>query len=301
MKKDIKIGIVYGVNDYENAAMLQALNDATVAMKDAGGRLDLEILIERPQLAEFYLLRDSELTNLNTDGYREIEDAMLDRLCESIRVLKRGGAQKIIIPYGAQMVYPTDYIIEKTGCSPCHVLYLTVRNMVKGVVQRREMKSFQEEQLQIKRVGMLGALGVMGLFRPAESFSNSDYLEEHIEKVSYSLASPSDRVTVWQHLSDVFYGKEKEDGALTREFCVTETEKMANFYQRVFSRKGLQGLFVTDFWTEKLLAVEHPTDGLVGQTMLPNGLKLPTINLERVEAWAIINDLLNGDDNRLPE
>lgn len=301
MKKDIRIGIVYGVNDYENAAMLQALNDATVAMKGAGSQLGLEILIERPQLAESYLLRDSELANLNTDDCREIEDVILDRLCESIMVLKQSGVQKIIIPYGAQMVYPTDYITDKTGCSPCHVLYLTVRNMVKGVVQRREMKSFLEEQLQIQRAGMLGAMGVMGLFRPAESFSNSDYLEEHIEKVSYSLASPSDRLAVWQHLSDVFYGKEKEDGTLTREFCVTETVKMADFYQQVFSRKGLQGLFVTDFWTEKLLAVEYPNDGLIGQTVLPNGLKLPTINLERAEAWAIINDLLNGDDNRLPE
>lgn len=284
----MKIGLVYGVNEYENRAFLEELQRAWDSLQNSD---ELEVLIAQPDLKRSYLVIEREEDN----SYQETT-MVCERLCDAICNLKQSGAQEVIVLLGAQKIFPIDYIMERTGAKLRFDMCGYMRDQIKGVARRDRLvhSDFDVMMEWAEKNHKLGSIGVMGLSALAEAISGSDYLEEHIEKTSFSLATPINRQAVWQQLSAAFYANVQPSSLYHKilcKLCLDETMAMDDCYRRAFGGLGLGGLLVTDFWTESLFGVEYD-GGLVGKAMLPNNIVLPVINLEKVEAWSIVSELI---------
>lgn len=285
----MKIGLVCGVNECENRAFLEELQRAWDSLQNSGE--ELEVLTAQPDLKKPYLAVENEAVN----SYQTMT-AVCERLCDAICNLKQSGAQEVIVLLGAQKIFPIDYIMERTGAKLRFDMCGYMRDQIKGVARRDRLahSGFDVMMEWTEKNYKLGSIGVMGLSALAEAISGSDYLEEHIEKTSFSLATPINRQAVWQQLSRAFYVNVQPSSLYHKilcKFCLDETMAMDDCYRRAFGGLGLGGLLVTDFWTESLFGVEYD-DGLVGKVMLPNNTVLPVISLEKVEAWSIISELI---------
>lgn len=292
----MKIAFINGVNQYENQAFLEALTEAYAEMQRSSDVLQIQTVDSN--LLELHQL----LWNPDSD-YDAVATAIADRLRGIIKELEaQGNIQAIVVPLSAQLQFPSDYILDGVECRVFYTAYSNIRQKILRLAKNPGISSLFNQTIPA-RLNKLLSTGVMGLSQPAEAFSATDYLEEHTKGTSYSLVTPHDRDEVWKHLDDVFYGKVSLDGAFygktsvtdkeIRNYCLDAIAGMDFFCQARCDKRGLQGLFVTDFWTEAHLvnSLDQP-DQMSNTTRLPNGKILPVLNLERVEAWSIIDTLL---------
>lgn len=293
----MKIGYINGVNTLENQEFLATLRYA-YAQGSAGSRNSrLEITIVDPGFAEIFRLIREQGKNIG-----DSMDPIIDLTRQAIQGLDaEEGVEAIVVPYGAQRFFPEDYILEGITCRVFYVMYQYMRRRLKNIIKEDNLCHNIEQAMakagffikaKEKRSRQLSSLGVIGLSRPAESFASSNYLEEHLEAVSYSLVTPIDRMQTWQHFDQAFYGLTLVSETVFEAYCHEVLIEMQGMYEQNYDRKGLKGVIVTDFWTEQYLAtapIGHHQ--LTGEIQLPNGTTLPLLNLERVEAWAIADHL----------
>ena len=139
----MKIAFINGVNEYENQAFLETLNEAYDSLNRTGEILQIQVV--DPNLLELYrTFWDLSAGGrcVSSDDYYEVELAISSALRQVIQDLDASGeVQGVVVPLGAQLIFPCDYILDDVGCEVFYVMYYCVRHKILELAEKPSASS----------------------------------------------------------------------------------------------------------------------------------------------------------------